>query len=61
MYFLTKFLSKIIKQDGFVLTRENDYRKFLIGTPLVSKPLEVKISKKVSELKLLLHPEKMVS
>ncbi len=58
MYFLTKFLSKIIKQDGFVLTRENDYRKFLIGTPLVSKPLEVKISKKVSELKLLLHPEK---
>ena len=58
MYFLTKFLSKIIKQDGFVLTRENDSRKFLIGTPLVSKPLEVKISKKVSELKLLLHPEK---
>ena len=58
MYLLTKFLSKIIKQDGFVLTRENDCRKFLIGTPLVSKPLEVKISKKVSELKLLLHPEK---
>ena len=48
MYFLTKFLSKIIKQNGFVLTRENDSRKFLIGTPLVSKPLEVKISKKVS-------------
>ena len=58
MYFLTKFLSKIIKQDGFVLTRENDSRKFLIGTPLLSKPLEVKISKKVSELKLLLHPDK---
>ena len=58
MYLLPKFLSKIIKHDGFVLIRENDPRKFLIGTPLVSKPLEVRISKKVSELKLLLHPEK---
>ena len=58
MYLLPKFLSKIITQDGFVLTRENDSRKFLIGTPLVSKPLEVKISKKASELRLLLHPEK---
>ena len=58
MHLLPKFLSKIIKQDGFVLTRENDSRKFLIGSPLVSKPLEVKISKKASELNLLLYPDK---
>ena len=58
MYLLPKFLSKIIKQDGFVLTRENDSRKFLIGNPSNAKPLEVKLSKKASELKLLLHPEK---
>ena len=33
MYLLPKFLSKIIKHDGFVLTREKDSRKFLIGNP----------------------------
>ena len=58
MYLLPKFLSKIVKKDGFVLTRESDSRKFLIGAPLVSKPLEVKISKKASELNLLLYPDK---
>ena len=58
MYLLPKFLSKIIKHDGFVLTSEKDSRKFLIGNPSKAKPLEVKLSKKASELKLLLHPEK---
>ena len=58
MYLLTKFLSKIIKQDGFVLTRENDSRKFLIGNPTKVKPLEVKLSKTTSELRLILYPEK---
>ena len=46
MYLLPKFLSTIIKRDGFVLTRENDSRKFFIGNPIKAKPLEVKLSKK---------------
>ena len=58
MYLLPKFLSKIIKQDGFVLTRENDSRKFLIGNPTKVKPLEVKLSQTTSELRLILYPEK---
>ena len=58
MYLLPKFLSKIIKQDGFVLTRENDSRKFLIGNPTKAKPLEVKLSQSASELRLILYPEK---
>ena len=58
MYLLPKFLSKIIKHEGFVLTREKDSRKFLIGNPSKAKPLEVKLSEKASELKLLVHPEK---
>ena len=41
MYLLQKFLSKIIKQDGFVLTRDKDSRKFFIGNPSNAKPLEV--------------------
>ena len=58
MHLLQKFLSKMIKQDGFVLTKENDSRKFLIGNPINAKPLEVKLSEKASELKLIMHPEK---
>ena len=58
MYLLPKFLSQHIKQGGFVLIRAEDSRKFLIGNPDKIKPLEVKISKRVSELKLILHPEK---
>ena len=58
MHLLPKLLSKIIKQDGFILIREKDSRKFLIGTPTKAKPLEVKISNKASELRLVLYPEK---
>ena len=58
MYLLPKFLSKIIKHDGFILTIDENPRKFLIGNPSKAKPLEVKLSEKASELKLLLHPEK---
>ena len=60
MYLLPKFLSKIIKHDGFVLIRENDTRKFLIGNPIKAEPLVVKLSKKVSELKIVLHSEKWI-
>ena len=44
MYLLPKFLSKIIKHDGFVLIRENDTRKFLIGNPIKAEPIVVKLS-----------------
>ena len=60
MHLLPKFLSKIIKHDGFVLTRENDSRKFLIGNPTKKEPLVVKLSKKASELKLVLHSDKWI-
>ncbi|MDC0059621.1 cyclopropane-fatty-acyl-phospholipid synthase family protein [Pelagibacteraceae bacterium] len=57
MYLLPKFLSKIIKEDGFILISPAG-QKFLIGNPKKNKPLEVKASKNISELKCTLHPEK---
>ena len=59
MYILPKFLSKIIKKDGFILISSSG-QKFIIGEPKKDKPLEVKVSKKVSELKCLLHSEKWI-
>ena len=59
MYFLPKFLSKVIKMDGFILmTPEN--QKFIIGNPKKNKPLEVKVSKKVSEIKCIMHSERWI-
>ena len=57
MYFLPKFLSKIIKDDGFILISPEN-QKFIIGDPKKNKPLEVKMSKKVSEFKCILHSER---
>ena len=57
MYILPKFLSKLIKQDGFVLISHSK-EKFVIGNPLKKDPMEVKILKKGMELKLALYPEK---
>ena len=59
MYFLPKFLSKIIKKDGFILISP-DNQKFLIGNPIKDKPLEVKVSKNVSELKCIMHSERWI-
>ena len=59
MYILPKFLSKIIKKDGFILISFNG-QKFVIGQPKKNKPLEVRISKKVSELKCVMHSEKWI-
>ena len=45
--------------DGFILiTPEN--QKFIIGNPLKNKPLEVKVSKKVSEIKCIMHSERWI-
>ena len=57
MYILPKFLSKLIKQDGFILISPSN-EKFIIGNPLKKEPMEVKIIKKGMELKLALYPEK---
>ena len=59
MYFLPKFLSKIITKDGFILITP-DNQKFLIGNPKKDKPLEVKMSKQVSELKCIMHSERWI-
>ena len=59
MYFLPKFLSKIIKKDGFILISP-DNQKFLIGNPIKNKPLEVQVSKNVSELKCIMHSERWI-
>ncbi len=59
MYLLPKFLSKIIKNDGFILISPAG-QKFIIGEPKKDKPLEVKISKKVSEIKCMLHSERWI-
>ena len=58
MYFLTKFLSRIIKKDGFVLIHKN--QKFIIGNPKKNKPLEVKVSNNVSEYKCVMHSERWI-
>jgi len=59
MYLLPKFLSKIIKKDGFILISP-DNQKFLIGNPIKDKPLEVKVSKNVSEVKCIMHSERWI-
>ena len=59
MYFLPKFLSKAIKEDGFILISPEN-QKFIIGNPKKDKPLEVKVSKKVSETKCIMHSERWI-
>ena len=57
MYIVAKLLTKIIKQDGFILISPSN-EKFVIGNPLKKEPMEVKILKKNISLKLALYPEK---
>ena len=59
MYFLPKFLSKVIKKDGFILISPEN-QKYIIGNPKKDKPLEVKMSKKISELKCIMHSERWI-
>ena len=59
MYFLPKFLSKVIKNDGFILISHQN-QKFIIGNPKKNKPLEVNVSKNVSEIKCVMHSEKWI-
>lgn len=51
MYIVAKLLTKIIKQDGFILISPSN-EKFVIGNPLKKEPMEVKILKKKHEFKI---------
>ena len=42
MYIVAKLLTKITKQDGFILISPSN-EKFVIGNPLKKEPMEVKI------------------
>ena len=60
MYILPKFLSKIIKKDGFILISPSG-QKFIIGEPKKKDNLlEVKVSKKFQNLNAITL-RKMVS
>ena len=54
MNILPKFFSNLIKKDGFIFITP-DGQKIIIGKPEKHKPLEVKFSKNVSELKCVAH------
>lgn len=56
MNILPKFFSNLIKKDGFIFITP-DGQKIIIGKPEKHKPLEVKFSKNVSELKCVAHSE----
>ncbi len=53
---LSNFLNKVFKKDGFILIDANE-KKYIIGNPKKSIPIQVKILDKKLHLKLLLHPD----
>ena len=52
---LARFLNKIFKKDGFILTDANS-KDYIIGSP-GNHPLKVKILNKDLHYKLLFHPD----
>ena len=52
---LAKFLNKVIKKDGFILTDANS-KDYIIGKPK-KNPLKLKILNKKLHYKLLFHPD----
>ena len=52
---LARFLNKIIKKGGFILTDANA-KDYIIGNPN-DEPLKLKILNKKLHYKLLLHPD----
>ncbi len=53
---LVKFLSKLIKKDGFVLVDANS-KKYIIGKPKKEKPVVLKLLDKKLHYKLLFYPD----
>ncbi len=54
--YLSRFLHKLFKEDGFVLIDANS-RKYVIGKPKKEKPITLKILDKKLHYKLLLFPD----
>ena len=52
---LARFLNKIFKKKGFILTDANS-KEFIIGNP-EQNPIKLKILDKKLHYKLLLHPD----
>ena len=53
---LTKFLNKLIKEDGFVLVDANS-KEYIIGKPKKNVPIKIKLLDKSLHYKLLLLPD----
>ncbi len=53
---LANFLSKIIKNDGFILI-DYDSKKYEIGKPLKENPIQIRLLDKSLNYKLLLNPD----
>ena len=54
--YLSRFLEKLIKEDGFVLLDANS-NKYVIGKPKKENPIKIKILDKKLHYKLLLFPD----
>ena len=52
---LARFLNKVFKKGGFVLTDANS-KDYIIGNP-GNNPIKIKILKKNLHYKLLFHPD----
>ena len=52
---LARFLNKVFKKDGFILTDANS-KDYIIGNP-TNNPIKLKILKKNLHYKLLFHPD----
>ena len=53
---LANFLSKIIKNDGFILI-DYDSKKYEIGKPIKEIPIQIRLLDKSLNYKLLLNPD----
>ena len=53
---LARFLNKVIKKDGFILTDANS-KSYIIGNPKSDNPIKIKILDKKLHYKLLFHPD----
>ena len=53
---LARFLNKVFKKDGFILIDANS-KKYIIGSPKLENPIQIKILDKQLHFKLLIHPD----
>ena len=54
--YLTRFLNKLIKEDGFILVDANSV-KYIIGNPKKEKPIILRLLDKKLHYKLLFYPD----